>query len=253
MTESVDMIVEDVDGEKSLFIEGIFLQANIKNRNGRMYPVDVLENEVNRYNKEVIKHNRAYGELGHPTGPSINLDRVSHIVTELYRDGNNFIGKAKISKTPMGEIARGLLESGGQLGVSSRAMGSLKEQKGAMVVQGDLRISTAADIVADPSAPDAFVNGIMENVEWVYDPVQGTWLEEHLDNIKKEINDMSTHIATAAEEQNQVTNEVAKNTESIKNVSLDFLKNAENSTSQSMHLNQLAEDLAQLLAQFKLK
>ena len=191
MTESVDMIVEDVDGEKSLFIEGIFLQANIKNRNGRMYPVDVLENEVNRYNKEVIKHNRAYGELGHPTGPSINLDRVSHIVTELYRDGNNFIGKAKISKTPMGEIARGLLESGGRLGVSSRAMGSLKEQKGAMVVQGDLRISTAADIVADPSAPDAFVNGIMENVEWVYDPVQGTWLEEHLDNIKKEINDMS--------------------------------------------------------------
>lgn len=192
ITESVQLISEAKEtGGKDYYIEGIFLQADIKNRNGRMYPVHVLEKEVNRYVTEVVKNNRAFGELGHPSGPSINLDRVSHIITELYRDGKNFMGKAKISKTPMGEIARGIMESGGQLGVSSRAMGSLKEEKGVMVVQNDLRLSTAADIVADPSAPDAFVNGIMEGVEWVWDPVRDTWLEQKLHDTKKKIHSMS--------------------------------------------------------------
>ena len=192
LVEDVQLISEAKEtGGKDYYIEGIFLQANIKNRNGRMYPVDVLENEVSRYTREVINKNRAFGELGHPSGPSINLDRVSHIITELYRDGNNFIGKAKISKTPMGEIARGIMESGGQLGVSSRAMGSLREEKGVMVVQKDLRLSTAADIVADPSAPDAFVNGIMEGVEWLYDPVKGTWLEQKLHETRNKLHKMT--------------------------------------------------------------
>jgi hypothetical protein len=192
LVEDVQYVTEAKEnGKKEYFIEGIFLQADIKNRNGRMYPVDVLESEVQRYMKETVSKNRAYGELGHPAGPSINLDRVSHIITELKRDGKNFIGKAKITETPMGNIARGIMESGGQLGVSSRAMGSLKESNGVMVVQNDLRLSTAADIVADPSAPDAFVKGIMENVEWIYDPVHNTWHEEKLDIIKKAVHGMS--------------------------------------------------------------
>ncbi|CAB4162866.1 prohead core scaffolding protein and protease [uncultured Caudovirales phage] len=192
LVEDVQYITEAKEnGKKEYFIEGIFLQANIKNRNGRMYPIDVLEKEVSRYKAEVIENKRAFGELGHPSGPSINLDRVSHIITELYRKGSNFIGKAKITETPMGQIARGIMESGGQLGVSSRAMGSLKEEKGVMVVQNDLRLSTAADIVADPSAPDAFVKGIMENVEWIYDPVKGTWHEEKLYETKKIIKRMT--------------------------------------------------------------
>ena len=192
LVENVQLISEAKEtGGKDYYIEGVFLQARIKNRNGRMYPLEVLENEVKRYVTEVVNNNRAFGELGHPSGPSINLDRVSHIITELKRDGNNFIGKAKISKTPMGEIARGIMESGGQLGVSSRAMGSLKEEKGVMVVQNDLRLSTAADIVADPSAPDAFVKGIMEGVEWIYDPVNNTWLEEKLHDTKKKIHSMT--------------------------------------------------------------
>lgn len=192
LVEDVQLISEAKEnGGKDYFIEGIFLQANIKNRNGRMYPVEVLEGEVKRYNEEVIRKNRAFGELGHPSGPSINLDRVSHIITELKRDGSNFMGKAKITETPMGQIAKGIMESGGQLGVSSRAMGSLKEEKGVMVVQRDLRLSTAADIVADPSAPDAFVKGIMEGVEWLYDPVNNTWHEQRLHEIKKSIHKMS--------------------------------------------------------------
>lgn len=192
LVEDVQLLSEAKEsGGKDYYIEGIFLQADIKNKNGRLYPVEVLENEVNRYTREVINKNRAFGELGHPSGPSINLDRVSHIITELKRDGKNFIGKAKITKTPMGEIARGLMESGGQLGVSSRAMGSLKEENGVMVVQKDLRLSTAADIVQDPSAPSAFINGIMENVNWLYDPVNNTWLEEKLHDTKKTIHNMS--------------------------------------------------------------
>ena len=192
LVEDVQLISEGKEsGGKDYYIEGIFLQAGIKNRNGRMYPVDVLDNEVNRYVTEVVNKNRAFGELGHPSGPTINLDRVSHIITELSRSGKDFYGKARISSTPMGNIARGIMESGGQLGVSSRAMGSLKESNGVMVVQSDLRLSTAADIVADPSAPDAFVKGIMENVEWLYDPVRDTWLEEKLHETKKKIHVMS--------------------------------------------------------------
>lgn len=192
LVEDVQLISEAKEtGGKDYYIEGIFLQADIKNRNGRMYPMEVLEKEVNRYVTEVVDKNRAFGELGHPSGPSINLDRVSHIITELKRDGKNIRGKAKLTETPMGKIARGIMESGGQLGVSSRAMGSLKEEKGVMVVQSDLRLSTAADIVADPSAPDAFVNGIMEGVEWIYDPIKNTWLEQKMYDTKKKIHSMS--------------------------------------------------------------
>ena len=194
LVEQVEYITEAKEsGEKQHYIQGIFLQADRKNRNGRIYEMSVLEPEVNRYIADVVKHNRAYGELGHPEGPAINLDRVSHIITELKRDGSNFIGKAKLTNTPMGNIARGLLESGASLGVSSRALGSLHpdHKTGAMMVQPDLRLATAADIVADPSAPDAFVKGIMENVDWVYDSVKDTWREEKLELIKKEIHNMS--------------------------------------------------------------
>lgn len=194
LVEEVQYIAEAKEnGDKEHFIEGIFLQANRKNRNGRIYPINIMEREVDRYMKDVVSNNRAYGELGHPEGPSINLDRVSHIITELRRDGDNFIGKAKLTDTPMGNIARGLLKSGANLGVSSRGMGSLIPRKdGIMEVQDDFRLATAADIVADPSAPDAFVKGIMEGVEWIYDPVKETWHEEKLDNIKKAVHKMST-------------------------------------------------------------
>ena len=193
LVEEVQYIAEAKEnGEKEHFIEGIFLQANRKNRNGRIYPINIMEREVERYMKDVVSNNRAYGELGHPEGPSINLDRVSHIITELRRDGDNFIGKAKLTDTPMGNIARGLLKSGANLGVSSRGMGSLVPRKdGIMEVQDDFRLATAADIVADPSAPDAFVKGIMEGVEWVYDPVKDTWHEQKLEEIKKSVHKMS--------------------------------------------------------------
>lgn len=192
LNESVSYLTEATEsGKKQHFIEGIFLQADIKNRNGRVYPIDVMENEVRRYVREVVSANRAYGELGHPAGPQINLDRVSHMIVELKRDGKNFIGKAKLTETPMGNIAMGLLDSGANLGVSSRGMGSLKESNGVMVVQSDYHIATAADIVADPSAPNAFVQGIMENVEWIYDPVKDTWLEEKLDTVKNAVRKMS--------------------------------------------------------------
>ena len=177
VNDNVRYITEEKDGKKSLFIEGVFLQSNLKNRNGRMYPADIMEKEVERYMKEAVENKRAFGELGHPDGPSINLDRVSHIVTELRRDGDNWMGKAKITDTPMGNIARGLIESGGQLGVSSR--------DGVQIVQDDFHLATAADIVADPSAPDAFVRGIMENKEWVI--VDGLWTEQASDMAKKVI------------------------------------------------------------------
>jgi len=169
IAEDVQYIEEATgeDGKKSLFIEGVFLQGGIKNRNGRMYPSQILENEVARYTKESIAANRAYGELGHPSGPAINLDRVSHMIKELRKDGNNYIGKAKIMETPMGNIVRNLIKEGAGLGVSSRGMGTLKAQNGLMEVQNDFRLATAADVVADPSAPDAFVQGIMEGVEWI--------------------------------------------------------------------------------------
>lgn len=186
VNEQVRYITEEKGGKKALYIEGVFLQSNIKNRNGRMYPGEIMEKEINRYMKEAVENNRAFGELGHPDGPSINLDRVSHIITELRRDGDNWVGKAKLTETPMGNIARGLIESGGQLGVSSRGLGTLKENRdGIQVVQDDFHLATAADIVADPSAPDAFVRGIMENKEWVV--VNGVWTEQHCDMSKKYI------------------------------------------------------------------
>ena len=168
--ESVEFLVEQRNGKKSMYIEGIFLQGNIKNRNGRMYPSEVLRKEVSRYNESNIQSGRALGELGHPDGPTVNLDRVSHKIVSLKENGNNFIGKAKILGTPMGKIASSLIEEGVKLGVSSRGIGSLKPTKeGFNVVGEDFMLATAADIVADPSAPDAFVEGIMEGKDWVWD------------------------------------------------------------------------------------
>jgi hypothetical protein len=158
------------DGKKNVYIEGVFLQGGIKNRNGRMYPVETLAKEVERYNESYVKSGRALGELGHPEGPQINLDRVSHLITNLRQEGNNFIGKAKLMDTPFGNIAKGLVGEGVKLGVSSRGMGSIKlNREGINEVQDDFYLATAADIVADPSAPDAFVNGIMEGVEWIWE------------------------------------------------------------------------------------
>ena len=168
--EEVEYITEaKEDGKKSYKIKGIFLQADIKNRNGRIYPMEVLEKEVNKYNENFIEQKRAYGELGHPDGPTVNLERVSHLTESLERDGKNFIGSAKIMSTPMGEIVKSLMEEGCKLGVSSRGMGSLQQKGGANYVKDDFYLATAADIVADPSAPNAFVEGIMEGVEWVWD------------------------------------------------------------------------------------
>ena len=179
-------ISEDAKGKKALHIEGIFMQANMKNRNGRMYPKEVLEKEVNRYNKEYIAKNRAYGELGHPQGPTINLERVSHMITKLESEGSNFMGKAKImTDTPYGKIVESLINEGAQLGVSSRGMGSLKQVNGTNEVQKDFYLATAADIVADPSAPNAFVNGIMESKEWVWD--NGIIREADIANMHTEV------------------------------------------------------------------
>ena len=166
--EDVKLLTEEKDGKKLLYIEGVFLQSELKNRNGRMYPFSVLEREVKRYNEEYVQSKRALGELGHPDGPTINLDRVSHRITSLKAEGNNFIGKAQILDTPMGNIAKNLLGEGVQLGVSSRGMGSIQKVEDCNVVADDFMLTTAADIVADPSAPDAFVNGIMEGKEWVW-------------------------------------------------------------------------------------
>ena len=168
--ETAKVLVEEKDGKKHMFIEGIFLQGNLKNRNGRFYPTEVLEKEVGRYNESYVSKGRALGELGHPDGPTVNLDRVSHKIIDLHREGNNFVGKAKLLETPMGVIAKNLLDEGVSLGVSSRGMGSLRDtNEGYKVVGEDFMLATAADIVADPSAPDAFVNGIMEGVDWVWE------------------------------------------------------------------------------------
>ena len=166
--ENVEVITEGKGADKKLYIEGVFLQSEIKNRNGRMYPFSVLEKEVNRYNEEYVKTSRALGELGHPDGPTVNLDRVSHRIVSLKAEDNNFIGKAQILDTPMGKIAKSLLGEGVQLGVSSRGMGSIEQRESTNYVCDDFMLATAADIVADPSAPDAFVNGIMEGKEWVW-------------------------------------------------------------------------------------
>jgi hypothetical protein len=187
VNESIKVLEEQFNGEKRYFIEGIFLQAEKKNRNGRVYPKETLKKEVRKYNKEFVEQNRAFGELGHPDGPTVNLERVSHMITELYEDGDNFIGKAKIMSTPYGKIVENLLSDGAKLGVSSRGMGSLEEKGGANVVQSDFTLATAADIVADPSAPDAFVNGIMEGKEWVWDNgvLQEVQIDKYHRSIKK--------------------------------------------------------------------
>lgn len=185
--QDVKVITEEKNGVKNLFITGPFLVGEQKNRNGRVYPKNILEREVKRYNEEYITKNRAFGELGHPDSPSINLDRVSHLIVNLKQEGAQFIGKAKILETPMGKIAKSLLEGGATLGVSSRGMGSLKETNGVNLVQDDYYLATAADIVADPSAPGAFVQGIMEGKEWIWDNgiVREVDVVEMYDEIKK--------------------------------------------------------------------
>ena len=198
MTQSVKLISEEIqdveyiceqkeDGKKNYKIKGIFMQADIKNRNGRVYPMDVLNKEVERYNKQYVNEKRAFGELGHPEGPTVNLDKVSHMITKLYPDGKNFIGEAKIMSTPMGEIVKTLMDEGAKLGVSSRGMGSLDQKNGANYVRNDFYLATAADIVADPSAPNAFVQGIMEGKEWVWN--NGALVEAELERAKQRINE----------------------------------------------------------------
>ena len=186
--EDVEYITEEKDnGEKTYKIKGVFMQSEVKNRNGRVYPFPVLEKEVNRYNKDYVNENRAFGELGHPDGPTVNLERASHMITSLKPEGKNFVGQATILKTPMGRIVENLMDAGGKLGVSSRGMGSLEQKNGANYVKNDFYLATAADIVADPSAPNAFVQGIMEGKEWVWD--NGALVEEELIRMKKRINE----------------------------------------------------------------
>ena len=191
-SDEVNYLVEEdpKTGKKHAYIEGVMLQTEVKNKNGRIYPKEVMQKEVARYTKEYIDNNRAYGELGHPEGPTINLERTSHLITDLYEDGNNFVGKAKILSTPMGNIVKNLLDDGARLGVSSRGMGSLKASNakgGVQMVQSDFQLATAADIVADPSAPDAFVDGVMEGVEWIWDNgvIKAQKIEEYKHSIAR--------------------------------------------------------------------
>tara|TARA_Y100000310_G_scaffold345492_1_gene465608 strand:+ start:6149 stop:6802 length:654 start_codon:yes stop_codon:yes gene_type:complete len=181
--DNVEYLTEEKEGKKSYKIRGVFMQADVKNRNGRIYPMEVLQKEVIKYNKNFIREKRAFGELGHPDGPTVNLERVSHIITALYPDGKNFIGEAKIMETPMGKIVKNLINEDAKLGVSSRGMGSLESKNGASYVRGDFYLATAADIVADPSAPNAFVEGIMEGKEWVWD--NGNLIEAELAQMKR--------------------------------------------------------------------
>jgi len=185
--EEVEFITEELNedtGKKSYRIKGVFMQSDVKNRNGRVYPQEILAKEVAKYNKNFIKEKRAFGELGHPDGPTVNLERVSHMITDLYPDGKNFIGEAKIMSTPMGEIVKNLMDEGAKLGVSSRGMGSLQSRGGTNYVKDDFYLATAADIVADPSAPNAFVEGIMEGKEWVWN--NGALVEEELVQMQRE-------------------------------------------------------------------
>ena len=179
------IIEENEKGQKEYFIEGIFMQSEIKNRNGRIYPKEVMEKEVKRYVKEFVEKDRAFGELGHPDGPTINLDKVSHLITKLEEDGNNYVGRAKILSTPNGQIVRNLIDDGAKLGVSSRGLGSLEQKGGSQYVKDDFQLATAGDIVADPSAPEAFVNGIMEGTEWVYE--NGLLTARQIDEMQTEI------------------------------------------------------------------
>ena len=183
--EDVQVLTEERNGKKDYKIKGVFMQADIKNRNGRIYPMEILNKEVKRYNKEYINEKRAFGELGHPDGPTVNLERASHMITALYPDGKNYIGEAKILGTPMGEIVKNLMDEGAKLGVSSRGMGSLDSKNGANYVRNDFYLATAADIVADPSAPNAFVEGIMEGKEWVWD--NGVLKSMEVENYKRQI------------------------------------------------------------------
>lgn len=194
LNEDIELVSETINeatGEKSHYIKGVFMQSNVKNRNGRVYPREVLQREAERYMTENVEKRRAYGELGHPDSPTINLDRVSHMITKLKPDGDNIYGEAKIMDTPNGRIVKELMKEGASLGVSSRGMGSLKSKNGVNEVQNDFYLATPADIVADPSAPDAFVDGIMENVEWFFDEQRGWRAVEATDNIRKKAHNMS--------------------------------------------------------------
>ena len=184
------IVEENEKGEKDYFIEGVFMQSDIKNRNGRIYPEQVMKKEVDRYRKEFVDKDRAFGELGHPDGPTINLDKVSHMITKLEQDGKNFMGRAKVLSTPNGQIVRNLINDGAKLGVSSRGLGSLETRGGAQVVKDDFQLATAADIVADPSAPEAFVEGIMEGVEWYYD--SGILKMKDAEQMRKELRTAKT-------------------------------------------------------------
>ena len=183
--EAKPLIESKENGKKDYFIEGVFMQADIKNRNGRIYPKEIMAKEVNRYVKEFVNEQRAFGELGHPEGPTINLDKVSHMITELHEDGSNWVGKAKILSTPNGEIVKNLINDGAKLGVSSRGLGSLEQKSDAQYVKSDFQLATAGDIVADPSAPEAFVEGIMEGVEWVME--NGILTRVQLETMQKEL------------------------------------------------------------------
>ena len=187
--EDIELLTEEKDGKEYTYIQGVFLQGDIKNRNGRVYPMPVLQREVTNYNENFVQKSRALGELGHPDGPTINLDRVSHKIVELYQDGSNYVGKAKLLETPMGSIAKNLLREGVQLGVSSRGVGSLESKGGSNYVRDDFMLTTAADIVADPSAPDAFVNGIMEGKEWIWN--NGAFKEAELQQVKEDLDRVS--------------------------------------------------------------
>jgi hypothetical protein len=190
VNEEIEILTEEKNGQKAYFIEGTFLQGDIKNRNGRVYEFKMLKDKVEQYRKEFVEQKRAFGELGHPDGPTINLERVSHMIMELGPDGKNFYGKAKIMDTPYGKIVKNLMDEGAKLGVSSRGVGSLEEKNGANYVKDDFRLSTAADIVADPSAPDAFVRGVMEGREWIYE--NGLLVAKEIDEIKDTIRKTSS-------------------------------------------------------------
>ena len=189
------IVEENENGKKDYFIEGIFMQSEIKNRNGRIYPKEVIQNEVKRYNKEFVQKDRAFGELGHPEGPTINLDKVSHLITKLEEDGNNFVGRAKILSTPNGQIVKNLIDDGAKLGVSSRGLGSLESKGNAQYVKDDFQLATAGDIVADPSAPEAFVEGIMEGVEWIYE--NGRLKAYEIDQMQKDLKSASCLLYTS--------------------------------------------------------
>ena len=198
--EDVQFLKEEDEKGKTYKIKGIFMQGDIKNRNGRVYPVEVLKDEIDRYNEKFVSKKRAYGELGHPEGPTVNLDRVSHMVTSLKQDGSNFIGEAKVMDTPMGKIVKNIMDEGGTLGVSSRGMGSLEQKNGANYVKKDFMLAAAADIVADPSAPNAFVQGIMEGKEWVWNNglLKEVQMEEIVDDIQEGVRKKTPNIEALA-------------------------------------------------------